>query len=126
MKCNVTITYGGSAEKYVCAGDLRFAGEGFSLDYDFDGDKSSLCFDGNVLTQTRRGKMRVDVTFINEMQTTCFTEDTSLGYNCLLNVNTYGIDYSKTESGLALKINYKIEDSIVILNLTAEINKEKK
>lgn len=127
MKCKVNITYGeSSAGGYECNGELKFENGGFSLDYVFDGDKCKLCFDGNVLTQTRRGKMSVDVTFINGKQSVCYTEDTASGYNCLLNVNTYGINYSKTESGLALKINYNIEDSHTVLNLTAKIDKEKK
>ena len=127
MKCKVVLNYGDNAiERYECFGELKFENGGFSLDYDFNGDTCRLSYDGKILIQNRRGKMRIDLTFAEGKQTVCFTEDTALGYNCLLNVKTYGINYVKTESGLMLNLDYTVEDVRTVLNLTAETGKEKK
>lgn len=124
MKCKVVLNYGNNAlEKYECSGDLKFENGGFSLDYEFKGDKCRLCYDGKILTQSRRGKLQTDITFIAGKKTACFTEDTALGYSCLLNVETFGVDYSKTESGLGLEISYAMEDCPTLLKLTAELEK---
>lgn len=126
MKCKITIDYGGADDGYVCFGDLKQVGGGFSLDYCFDGDACRLAYDGNALKQTRRGKFQTDITFIEGKQTACLTKDAEQGYEFLLNVFTYGISVLKNVNSLAIKINYKIEDNPVTLNLTAETDKENK
>ena len=117
MNCKITLKGSDDVGAVECAGDLEITPDGFELKYPLDGDSCVISCRNGTITQTRRGSLDIDVTFVKGRRTVCVIGGGELSGE--IPVETQTLKYT-TEGGLKVNIIYELGGATVNLNLNAE------
>jgi len=105
--CGVQVTHGTLAETE----------KGFTLNYVIDGDGCAIGYDGEKLTQSRVGKMKLNGTFI-ESKETVMTISEAGGFG-EIPVFTKSLTVFNTPVGKRIKIAYNLGGEDIRLEISA-------
>lgn len=117
MLCKVTIKGAEDAEEVYSDGELSFTNNGFDLDYFIAGDRCSFSVRGATATQSRRGKVNTDITFVKGKNTVCMLLSGELTGS--IPVKTTDLNIVKGEDGVSVTIQYFLGGAKIYLSLTA-------
>lgn len=123
MYCNVTIKGAEGTGDIFSPGDITFTDNGFYLTYSIAKDKCVLSARGSTITQSRRGKLNTDITFVKNKRTVCMLLSGELTGD--IPVNTLSLNIEKGEWGVKVNIVYMLAGAKIDLRLAALILKEK-
>ncbi|MBD5632202.1 MAG: DUF1934 domain-containing protein [Clostridia bacterium] len=125
MKCLIKI-FGGNDRggEYKSDGEIEFTLNGFWLLYELNGDKCELSFDGQTVTQKRKGAFSAEMLFAEGKETVCKFYDG--GYTGELPVYTNKIALTKSGLNIKLSLDYLCGGERSKLDLSAEVIQEKK
>ncbi len=101
----------------VMHGTLAEMEKGFTLNYVFDGDDCEIIYDGEKLTQSRVGKMKLNGVFIENKETALtISEAGGLGE---IPVYTKNLTVLNTPVGKRIKIAYNLGGEDIRLEISA-------
>lgn len=124
MLCNVTIKGAKDAEEVYSEGELTYVKNGFDLNYTIAGDRCSFSVRGITATQSRRGNVNTDITFVKGKNTICMLLSGELTGS--VPVKTIALDVIKAEDGVSVTIEYFLGGAKIFLSLTAFVVSEEK
>lgn len=119
MLCNVTIKGAEDAEEVQSSGELTFVKNGFDLNYFIAGDSCALSCRGATVTQSRRGNLNTDITFVKGKNTICMLLSGELTGS--VPVKTTQLNVQKSEDGVALTMEYYLGGAKIYLSLAARV-----
>ena len=119
MLCNVYIKGAEDAEEINSPGELTFVNNGFDLNYSITGDSCAFSVRGTTVTQSRRGSVNTDITFVKGKNTICMLLSGELTGS--IPVKTTALDIIKNDDGVAVIIEYFLGGAKIYLSLTAII-----
>lgn len=117
MLCKVIIKGAEDAEEVYSEGELSFTNNGFDLDYFIADDRCSFSVRGATVTQSRRGNVNTDITFVKGKNTICMLLSGELTGS--IPVKTTALDIIKGEDGVSVTIQYFLGGAKIYLSLTA-------
>lgn len=120
MHCKVTIYGSKDAEAVFSEGELTYFKSGFELKYFIGEDRCSLVANGGTVTQSRRGKANLDITFSKGKNTVCMLLSGELTGS--IPVKTTALEVLQNESGAEVYIEYFLGGAEIILRLTATVS----
>ena len=124
MLCKVTIKGAEDAEEVHSKGELTFTKNGFDLNYSISGDNCVLSVRGTTVTQSRRGNVNTDITFVKGKNTICMLLSGELTGS--IPVKTTDLNVAKGEDGVAVTMQYFLGGAKIFLSLTAFVIPEEK
>lgn len=124
MLCNVTVKGSKDAEEVHSTGELSFTNNGFDLNYSIAGDSCAFSVRGTTVTQSRRGSINTDITFVNGKNTICMLLSGELTGS--IPVKTTDLNVIKGEDGVAVTLQYFLGGAKIFLSLTAFVIPEEK
>lgn len=120
MLCNVKIKGAEDAEEINSSGELAFVKNGFDLNYFISGDSCALSVRGATVTQSRRGSLNTDITFVKGKNTICMLLSGELTGS--IPVKTTALDIVQGEDGVAVTMEYFLGGAKIYLSLTALVS----
>ena len=117
MNCKVLIDGAEDAGKVVSEGDLTVDERGFTLAYTIDGDNCLLTGRGGTVTQSRRGSLNTDATFVKGRRTAFVLSGGELSGEIPLITRSMEVS---VQGGLKLNIEYELGGAKINLRLTAD------
>lgn len=117
MNCNVFLSGSADVPAVVTEGDLEICGSGFYLTYTLGGDNCALSAKRGVVTQSRRGGVNTDITFVRGKNSVCMLLSGELTGS--VPVYTSALEIKTGERGAELFIDYRLGGAHINLNLSA-------
>lgn len=117
MLCKVTIKGAEDADEVCSTGELTFINNGFDLNYSIAGDNCALSVRGATVTQSRRGSINTDITFVKGKNTICMLLSGELTGS--IPVKTTALNIVKGKNGVSLTMQYFLGGAKIFLSLTA-------
>ena len=124
MLCKVTLKGAEDAEEVHSKGELTYVKNGFDLNYQISGDRCALSVRGTTVTQSRRGNVNTDITFVKGKNTVCMLLSGELTGS--IPVKTTALDIIKGEDGVSVTMQYFLGGAKIFLSLTAFVIPEEK
>lgn len=119
MLCNVKIRGAEDAEEVTSQGELTFVKNGFDLNYFIDGDSCALSVRGTTVTQSRRGGLNTDITFVKGKNTICMLLSGELTGS--IPVKTTFLNIEQGDGGAAITMEYFLGGAKIYLSLSAAV-----
>lgn len=117
MLCNVKLKGAEDTEEVSSQGELTLTDNGFDLRYSIAGDSCILSARGATLTQSRRGSINTDITFVKGKNTICMLISGELTGS--IPVKTTALNVKKHENGVSVAMEYFLGGAKIFLSLTA-------